>query len=660
MAEGKPVSFIRTAMQAVEAFRMSCRLRKAGFFRELAAFGGIVAASLTVATATQDANANGETRSLTMFHSHTNESLTVTYKRNGSFDSGALEKLNWFLRDWRVDEPISMAPQLFDVIWYAYREVGASDPIRIMSAYRSPGTNAMLRRRSRAVAKESQHMRGNAMDIHIPGVSMAKVREIGMRLQRGGVGYYPSAGSPFVHLDVGSVRSWPRMPRDQLERMFPDGKTVHLPADGIPLANYQAALAEVQARGGSALDYGTVTSNSGKSLWALLFGGDEDEDARQPAVRGRNTRVAAGRGRGAPPPEQVASITSGDNVMSAGVVAYAPTPAPRTVRSVPVATPAAEAVVEPTPVSRPATPSQVAAAQTALAQAAPARIEPQLQIASLPVPPIRPRGAQLERLIAAAEPLPPIRPSGLTALVASLPVSSLPAAATPPLQNAAETPAPPASAPVVVAGMPLPPLRPAAAAPGAVVAAVAVPIAAPQAVNLPAPPIRPALPAGASPQVALPAIVSRRDVPTPNPAVTQAYAAISAPLPPSRPVPQAAKPESAKPETARPVAVAPAVTPQPAAPVPVLAPAPAPARSARVSAPPKATNPNALLATRPEAQTRPRSMTAVAEPPVEREVKSGVVAMKFGTAPAGVSSGSGGFGGAFVRPLGASFTKSGE
>ena len=304
------MSLGRTAMAALRALRPHLSMRHA------ATFGGVVAASFTLANATQDANANGETRSLTMFHSHTSESLTITYKRDGSFDSSALEKLNWFLRDWRVDEPISMAPNLFDIIWYVYREVGAHEPIRIMSAYRSPGTNAMLRRRSRAVAKESQHMRGNAMDIHIPGVSMAKVREIGMRLQRGGVGYYPSAGSPFVHLDVGSVRSWPRMPREQLERLFPDGKTVHLPADGVPLANYQAALAEVQARGGSALDYGTVTSNSGKSLWALLFGGDEDEDAGQPAARGRNTRVAAARGgRGGPQPvEQVAALSSGATV----------------------------------------------------------------------------------------------------------------------------------------------------------------------------------------------------------------------------------------------------------------------------------------------------------------------------------------------------------
>lgn len=619
------MSLGRTATVTLRALRAHLSLRQATML------GGVVAASFTLANATQDANANGETRSLTMFHSHTSESITITYKRDGSFDSSALEKLNWFLRDWRIDEPTSMAPQLFDVIWYAYREVGASDPIRIMSAYRSPGTNAMLRRRSRAVAKESQHMRGNAMDIHIPGVSMAKVREIGMRLQRGGVGYYPSAGSPFVHLDVGSVRSWPRMPREQLERLFPDGKTVHLPADGVPLANYQAALAEVQARGGSALDYDTVTTNRGKSLWALLFGGDEDEDSGQPAARGRNTRVAARGGRGGPQPvEQVAALSSGDNPMAAGVVAYAPSSVPRAVRSTPIATPTPAAVAAP--------PEEAPAPK----QAAPAA--PQLQIASLPVPPIRPKGAQLERLIAASEPLPPIRPSGLTTLVASLPSQGV---------AAPEAPVVAAPAAVPVSGVPLPPARPVAAP--VAVAALATPAAAPapvpQASSLPAPPMRPAFPATpvAQEKAALPSIMSRAEPPSSPVAPVQAYAAIAAPLPPSRPAPAAVAPVAPAP---RPVAAVPAVP----APTPVPPPAAAPVR------PPvavKATNPNALLATRPEAQTRPARVTAVVEPPVEREVKSGVVAMKFGqTSPQ--TTGNPGFGGTFIRPLGASFTKAGE
>lgn len=391
---------------------------------------GLLAATstayLALVTGTQDANANGETRSLQMVHAHTGEAISITYKRNGGFDSGALEKLNWFLRDWRIDEPISMSPDLFDVIWYVYREVGANDPIKVMSAYRSPGTNAMLRRRSRAVAKESQHMRGNAMDIHIPGVSMARAREIGMRLQRGGVGYYPSAGSPFVHLDVGSVRSWPRMPREQLERLFPDGKTVHIPSDGVPLANYEAAYAEIQSRGGSALDYATVNANRGKSLWALLFGGDEDED-RAETARG-SSRVAARnpRGRQSAPPQ--VAFANPDNVMA--VAPQAASAPPQRVAAVTL--PAAPA--------EPAAPLTRSLAGTI--QPAPAT-QP-LPMVNLPFPPVRPRGVRFAALVAAAEPLPPARPAGLMA------------------------PAGVSAAPVMVAGLPAPPTRPAAVLPAIV------------------------------------------------------------------------------------------------------------------------------------------------------------------------------------------------
>src|SRR6202034_2255342 len=96
-----------------------------------------------------------------------------------------------------------------------------------------------------------QHMLGKAMDLFIPGASLEQTRIVGLRKQRGGVGYYPTSGSPFVHLDVGPVRYWPRMSHDQLARVFPDGRTVHLPSDGHPLAGYAQALAEVQKRGAS-------------------------------------------------------------------------------------------------------------------------------------------------------------------------------------------------------------------------------------------------------------------------------------------------------------------------------------------------------------------------------------------------------------------------
>lgn len=242
---------------------------------------------LTVATsATQNVIANGETRTLSIYHTHTKESATITFRRNGQYDSQALEQLNWLLRDWRVDEKITMDPHLFDVVWEAYREVGASEPIHVVSAYRSPGTNSMLRRRSRAVAKHSQHTQGKAMDFYLPNVSTEKIRTVAMRLQRGGVGYYPNAHNPFVHLDAGSVRSWPRMGYDQLARLFPNGKTVHLPRTGKPLPGYEEARAEIMSRGGSVMGYaalsdeeGTFTKSSGKSLWANLFGNSDDEDA---------------------------------------------------------------------------------------------------------------------------------------------------------------------------------------------------------------------------------------------------------------------------------------------------------------------------------------------------------------------------------------------
>ena len=232
---------------------------------------------------TQNAVANGETRTISLYHSHTKESITATFRVNGAYDYATLEKLNWFLRDWRRDEPTKMDPRLFDAIWETYRESGSQQPIVIVSAYRSPETNAMLRRRSRAVAEFSQHMLGKAMDMHYQDVPMSRVREIAMHLQRGGVGYYPTAGSPFVHMDVGSVRAWPRMSYDQLARLFPDGKTVHLPSNGQPLARYEEARAEIESRNGVSVP--TIAQVQSKGFFASLFGGGDDEESAAP-VRG--------------------------------------------------------------------------------------------------------------------------------------------------------------------------------------------------------------------------------------------------------------------------------------------------------------------------------------------------------------------------------------
>ncbi len=233
---------------------------------------------------TENAIANGDTRTIHLHHAHTQEAIDATFMVDGQYDPAVLQKLNWFLRDWRREEATKMDPRLFDTIWEVYRESGSQQPIEVMSAYRSPETNAMLRRASRAVAEHSQHILGKAMDQHYVDVPMSRIREIAMRLQRGGVGFYPTAGTPFVHMDVGGVRHWPRMSYDQLSRLFPDGKTVHIPSNGQPLAGYEEARAELEARGDS-FNYPTAGEVKSKGFFAWLFGGGGDEEGDGPAER---------------------------------------------------------------------------------------------------------------------------------------------------------------------------------------------------------------------------------------------------------------------------------------------------------------------------------------------------------------------------------------
>jgi uncharacterized protein YcbK (DUF882 family) len=230
-----------------------------------------------------DATALGDTRTLSFHHTHSDEDLTVTFKRNGRYDEEALKQLNHFLRDWRSQEQTTMDRRLFDILWEVYRDVDGKKPIQIISSYRSPATNAMLRRRSAGVARFSQHMLGHAMDFYVPDVQLEQIRYAGLRLQRGGVGFYPTSGSPFVHLDTGSIRHWPRMTHDQLAKVFPDGRTVHVPSDGNPLKGYELARADVEKRA-TADD----ASSGGKTNFlAALFRGksnDEDEEGAAPSV----------------------------------------------------------------------------------------------------------------------------------------------------------------------------------------------------------------------------------------------------------------------------------------------------------------------------------------------------------------------------------------
>ena len=224
-----------------------------------------------------DATASNETRTLSFHHTHSGEDLTVTFKREGRYDEAALKELNHYLRDWRTQDQTVMDPHLFDIIWEVYRDVGGEKPIQIISSYRSPATNAMLHRRSTGVARFSQHMLGHAMDFFIPGVPLEQIRFAGLRLQRGGVGFYPTSGSPFVHLDTGSIRHWPGMTHDQLAKVFPDERTVHMASDGRPMKGYELARADIEARDGN----DNAMKKSSPSLWAALFkrkSSDDDDD----------------------------------------------------------------------------------------------------------------------------------------------------------------------------------------------------------------------------------------------------------------------------------------------------------------------------------------------------------------------------------------------
>ncbi|MBB4003947.1 DUF882 domain-containing protein [Aurantimonas endophytica] len=270
--------------------------------KRIATLAALVVFGLGVATTVK-----AETRVIKLYNVHNKEQGSFAYKRNGRYVAAEMKKINWFLRDWRRNEPTTIDPRLIDLVWEAYRQTGSSNAINVVSSYRSPATNNMLRSRSSGVAKTSQHTAGKAMDFYIPGVPLKKMRDIGLKMQVGGVGYYPRSGSPFVHFDVGNARHWPRMSRKELVAVFPKGNTVHVPSDGKPLPGYQQALASYkQRKGASEVQVANASSSGGgKTLLAMLFGGgsDEAEDeadvapaaapaARQPAARQPEPAVA--------------------------------------------------------------------------------------------------------------------------------------------------------------------------------------------------------------------------------------------------------------------------------------------------------------------------------------------------------------------------------
>lgn len=167
-----------------------------------AALGGAIASLMPPLRLTEAA----DERRLKFFHTHTGKRLEVVYKRGNNYVPEGLSEINEFLSDFRTGDSTNMDPHLLDLIYDLRETLGSEATYEVISAYRSPDTNDLLRGRSGGVAKNSLHLNGKAIDIRLTDVDLSRLRDTAIAMQRGGVGYY--ASSNFVHVDTGRVRRW--------------------------------------------------------------------------------------------------------------------------------------------------------------------------------------------------------------------------------------------------------------------------------------------------------------------------------------------------------------------------------------------------------------------------------------------------------------------
>jgi uncharacterized protein YcbK (DUF882 family) len=174
-------------------------------FLKLGAFAAVAYPAIASA-ASSSAFVNAGSRSLSFLNLHTGEKLKSVYWEGGKYVPENLASINRILRDHRNGEIREIAPKLLDTLCEVAMELETREPFEIISGYRSPATNAKLRSQGHGVAEHSLHMDGLAVDVHVPGRSLALLRKTAIALKAGGVGYYPE--SQFVHIDVGRVRTW--------------------------------------------------------------------------------------------------------------------------------------------------------------------------------------------------------------------------------------------------------------------------------------------------------------------------------------------------------------------------------------------------------------------------------------------------------------------
>ncbi|TAL32300.1 DUF882 domain-containing protein [Phenylobacterium sp.] len=174
--------------------------------RELLTFGAAAGLTAIAAPAWAQRLDIWEPRRAVLHNLHTGEAFNEVYYANGSYLPDALAEANRVMRDWRTGDQTFIDPALFDALHSIQLKLETTQPFQVVSGYRSPKTNAMLRSRSKGVAEHSQHTVGKAVDIVVPGVDLANLRDAALDLGAGGVGYYPV--SNFVHVDTGRVRQW--------------------------------------------------------------------------------------------------------------------------------------------------------------------------------------------------------------------------------------------------------------------------------------------------------------------------------------------------------------------------------------------------------------------------------------------------------------------
>jgi uncharacterized protein YcbK (DUF882 family) len=194
--------------ETASGFQKMNVVSRRGFLTALAA--GLPALALTdVASAAElltRPSVSAATRALSFAHTHTGEHLNVEYFTGGRYLPDALSTVNHFLRDFRTGDVHDIDSGLLDLLYNLHGLTGSSRPFQVISGYRSPKTNAMLRARSEGVAAGSLHMQGQAIDIRLADVQLPKLRDAALAARRGGVGFYPA--SDFVHVDTGRVRRW--------------------------------------------------------------------------------------------------------------------------------------------------------------------------------------------------------------------------------------------------------------------------------------------------------------------------------------------------------------------------------------------------------------------------------------------------------------------